>query len=780
MPENFEVNPVSLVNLLQQAESGDLQLPDFQRGWVWDDKAIVSLLASISLSFPIGAVMTLATGNQEVKFAPRLLEGVKTSPTKEPGLLLLDGQQRLTSLFFALRSPDAVVTKDTKGKEVKRHYYANINRCLDPDPYDSREECGIVSVPENRLVTENFGRIIKMNLQSQSGEIANEMFPLDIVFDPGKTLDWSMDYLRSGPGESDDRIKKWVEFNKKLISQFLQYQVPTIKLSKTTSKEAVCQVFEKVNTGGVTLTVFELLTATYAADEFNLRDDWDKRKAEFNNHPLLKRLDPPQFLQVVSLLATFNRRAHHRGDSVPPAVACKRRDVLRLEVEDYKRWADTASRGLIRAVQFLHGEYIFAARDLPYATQLVPLSAVFSVLRDKADSLSALQKIRRWFWCGVFGEMYGGSTETRFALDLPECVAWIQGKGNEPRTVIDAQFQADRLLSLRTRNSAAYKGLYALQMKAGCQDFKTGIPLGVATYFDNNIDIHHIFPISWCDKKNFDRSCSNSVVNKTPIGSKTNRVIGGSAPSRYLNKLEKQFDIDGEELDSILRSHEITPSTLRHDNFPAFFNLRFEKLLKLIEKEMEKPVNRAPNRDESPFASSDLETRVQSIIADGEGDTVEFKSTGRLNIHNSTKDPEIEWAIVKTVAAFMNTQGGELLIGVNDSANTVGIEVDYPLVHGHNRDGWELWLGNLISTTLGIVAAAEVVPRYCELDGKTVAYIKINRASKPLFATPTKAAAPKRDAPLGVNKYFYIRMANATRQLVGSELLQYTSKNWPA
>ncbi|MCY4369926.1 MAG: DUF262 domain-containing protein, partial [bacterium] len=165
MAKNFSVNPVELDHLLQQAARGDLQLPDFQRGWVWDDKAIVSLLASISLSFPIGAVMILATGNPDVRFAPRLLEGVKLDSSKEPSLLLLDGQQRLTSLFFALRSPDAVVTRDSRGKKVKRHYYADIERCLDHDPYDSREEYGIVGVPENRLVTENFGRTIKLDLR---------------------------------------------------------------------------------------------------------------------------------------------------------------------------------------------------------------------------------------------------------------------------------------------------------------------------------------------------------------------------------------------------------------------------------------------------------------------------------------------------------------------------------------------------------------------------------------------------------------------------------------
>ena len=162
----------------------------------------------------------------------------------------------------------------------------------------------------------------------------------------------------------------------------------------------------------------------------------------------------------------------------------------------------------------------------------------------------------------------------------------------------------------------------------------------------------------------------------------------------------------------------------------------------------------------------------------GRADTVEFKSTGRTNLHTGGKDPTIAWAIVKSVAAFMNTRGGELLIGVDDAGQPVGIEEDYPSVQSHNRDGWELWLGNLISISLGKIEAAAVTPRYCELDGKTVAYIKLARAAEPVFATPTKAAKPK-GATLGENKPFYIRMTNATHQLAGNELLNYTKKHWP-
>ena len=122
MEKKFSSDEIPLAQLLDRAASGVLQLPDFQRGWVWDDDHIRSLLVSISLSYPIGAVMTLVAGNPDVNFKARLLEGVTLAATPAPEMLLLDGQQRLTSLFQALKSRDPVCTRDRRGNELHRHY----------------------------------------------------------------------------------------------------------------------------------------------------------------------------------------------------------------------------------------------------------------------------------------------------------------------------------------------------------------------------------------------------------------------------------------------------------------------------------------------------------------------------------------------------------------------------------------------------------------------------------------------------------------------------------
>src|SRR5208337_954137 len=112
-----------------------------------------------------------------------------------------------------------------------------------------------------------------------------------------------------------------------------QYKVPVIVLLRETPKEAVCQVFEKVNTGGVSLSVFELITATFAADNFRLREDWDKREERLHANNNLQGIDATTFLTTVTLLSTYRRHLE-----VGSTVSCKRKDVLKLSLEDYLKY----------------------------------------------------------------------------------------------------------------------------------------------------------------------------------------------------------------------------------------------------------------------------------------------------------------------------------------------------------------------------------------------------------------------------------------------------------
>ncbi|RKY11960.1 MAG: hypothetical protein DRP65_02725 [Planctomycetota bacterium] len=216
---------------------------------------------------------------------------------------------------------------------------------------------------------------------------------------------------------------------------------------------------------------------------------------------------------------------------------------------------------------------------------------MLAILGQKADNDSVRNKIIRWYWCGVFGELYGSAIETRFARDVVEVINWING-GSEPSTINDCNFSPNRLLTLRTRNSAAYKGIYALLMRDGCLDFRTGVPIEVQSYFDEAIDIHHIFPRNWCSQNNIKDGDSNSIINKTALSYRTNRIIGGSAPSQYLKKLRSNSGMDESRQNQIMQSHLIDYDSMSKDDFLGFFNKRKESLLVRIEQATGKSISR--------------------------------------------------------------------------------------------------------------------------------------------------------------------------------------------
>lgn len=576
--------------LLKDVGSGKIRLPDFQRDWKWDVDRIASLLASVSMGYPVGVIMLLESGGADVQFATRRVSGVDPDVADKPvERLILDGQQRLTSLFQSLASGQPVQTQDSRKRRLERWFYLDMSTALDPE--GDREQA-IIAVPPDKVVRDNFGKDIVLDLSTTALECQQEMFPLGMVFDGPAVDAWMVAYLQLDKENMAERLARWSTFKEQVLANLTGYTVPVIVLRKETPREAVCTVFEKVNTGGVVLDVFELLTATFAASEFDLRQDWDERRKRLDEHKVLRGMQSTDFLQAITLLATRERRlAWQEGDSEKrPAVSCKRRDILRLTRSEYLRWAPEVERGFLWAASFLTGEMIFEARDVPYRTQLVPLAAIHVGLGGGAEVIGKVEKIRRWYWCGVLGELYGGAIETRFANDLQQVTDWCNGGEAEPITVYDSSFDPGRLLTLRTRNSAAYKGVYALLMRGGSKDWLYDQDITIASHHSLAVDIHHVFPKKWCVDNKIDGLKRESIVNKTAISAATNRKIGGRAPSKYLPILLKEAETTEEELRGRIEQHHVDYDALTSDNFEAYFDRRRQRLLDLIAQAMDKDV----------------------------------------------------------------------------------------------------------------------------------------------------------------------------------------------
>lgn len=585
-----------IADILRGIDNGTIQLPDFQRGWVWEDNRIRALIASISNAYPVGAAMFLDATGDNVHFKSRLFEGVNASHSSvSPKTLVLDGQQRTTSIYRSMYCKSAVKTMDSKKKPISRYYYLNIPLCLDTltDRIDA-----VVSVPDDRVIKENIGRDIKLDLSTPEKEYEQHYFPLNIVFDPNSTMNWMFGYLNFH-SHSQEIQSQWTNFWKEILSPMSQYQIPVIELGSDVPKEAVCQVFENVNQGGVSLTVFELVTATFAADNFELRKDWDSiwnvlkndKVMQFkNNQPAFTGTD---FLTAITLLNNYKLwQAGKRG-----GVSCKKKDVLRLQYEEYKEHKDALIEGLNEAIKFIKEQCIYTSVDLPYTSQIIPLAVTFAIDKNLWFNAKNKAKLTQWYWCGVFGELYGGANETRYVTDVQGLARWAQDDNDLPDTVQRSNFFASRLNQLTTRNSAAYKGVMALILKNHCKDFISGSEMGFASYVGEATDIHHIFPANYCEQQKIDIKKWNSVINKTPIYARTNRIIGGYAPSKYLSSIERNHGVNTADLNNYLESHLIDVEAIRSDNFDTYFQNRTNAIYDLIEMATGKTVAGRENKE---------------------------------------------------------------------------------------------------------------------------------------------------------------------------------------
>ena len=569
----MKTNDRPLTDLMKAVDNGSAQLPDFQRGWVWDDERIKALILSVIHSFPVGAAMFLEYGNESIHFKHKPIEGSNADPSVEPDELILDGQQRLTSLYNALYSKKPVHTKTDKGKEIDRYYYLDIEKALDPDADD--EEV-VISIPSTRQLTSDFGRKVETDLSTRPDEFRLKKFPLNIILNSGEEQGWQNEYY-AYYNYNPAVIQQFTELFSKIIMPTQKYAMPVIQLGKETPKEAVCQVFENVNTGGVSLTVFELVTAIFAMDDFPLRKDWEERKEKYFSGNLLNIVTATDFLTALTLLSSFKSGG---------TVSCKKKDVLALKLTEYKKYADDLCKGFSITDKLLQEERIFSSRDLPYSTQLIPLAAICTILMEgnKIYTTNIKNMVKQWYWCGVFGELYGAANETRYANDITQVIKWITDNGDLPKTVTDFFFNPTRLLSLQSRQSAAYKGIMALILKNHARDFISGAEMDFSTYSNEQIDIHHIFPKLYCIEQKYEKAKWNSIINKTPISASSNREIGGVAPSVYLSKLEKKGSVLSSDLDDYVETHLIDHDLLRNNRFQDFIIDRAKKLLSAIEQ----------------------------------------------------------------------------------------------------------------------------------------------------------------------------------------------------
>lgn len=585
----FTAKPTALVSLLQSIEKHDAVLPNFQRAWVWEPEMVRDLLISVAHLYPAGSLLTMPVSSTH--FALRAFEGAGEFTSHDrPNLMILDGQQRLTSLYQALYRREGV--------QVKRqtyHFYLDIRLLM------SESAGTAASSPFSQALfyvkEEASGKRVRYDriqplypLTTQEDELAAGCLPLNLLFDTSNALTaWQNAYLvRNSQKDMDEFLRlqaDWARLVDPWLNSMKSYPFPEVQLDANMPLGAICHIFEKVNSTGVALDVFDLCTAILWAKGFALNEEWKKTCKGLDQANFLSMLPRPlsgtYFLQAIALLDSLERKRSASRERI--AVACRKEDLMALSVETVKKWWGVLVEGYKEASKFMTNEGILDERILPYTTLIFPLAAIFAdVLHRKgaAHIGAAWPKVAQWYWCSVFSQRYSSHVETAAAQDFEEVLAWIEG-GTQPYVVRTFNFRSDALQEITSIRNAIYKGILCLLVRDGARDFGGGGKLSTDLFYDTKQDHHHIFPTDVLKQMGVqsDRR-TDTIINKTLISASVNRSISNKHPSRYVQMLIEK--VGQQTTDEILHSHRINPALLKQDNWEAFLQDRRERLRDLV------------------------------------------------------------------------------------------------------------------------------------------------------------------------------------------------------
>lgn len=535
----FQTNPRLMLQLLDELENGQLALPDFQRSFVWAPDATRELIVSIIRSFPAGALLFLQGGSSIFK-----ARAVEEAPSLQiqPSYLVLDGQQRLTSLYQAISGVG------------QSRFFLDVG--------------ALIAGSEINDAVRVFSTDRATPLETRQGQAEALMMPLSAVRNGGAAR-WRDEVVRLRNEEDPERLRELLYgVEDAYIHPLVQYRFPVTTLPEATELEAVCTIFETLNRTGKPLTPFELISARVFTGGLSLYDYWASARIK---HPVLEdfEIEPYYLLQVIAL---------RLGRS------CKRSSVLSLAADDIAlQWGEAVS-DMAGAIGLLRDECgVLINKWLPYRPMLIPLAAAWREVAEAAGpNVGAIRtKLKRWFWCACFTGEYESSSATLAERDAPVLKAWLAG-GDEPPVVRDFAWDAERWRSVTIRQQGLYRATIALTLTEYPRDFHTAAPLTQEMIEAGKVDDHHVFPRGYL--KEIGRGGEvDSVLNHALIDRATNTSIGKKAPAVYLNEIRAAL---GPALDAVLESHRLpvgSDSPLARDDFDDFLSWRIEHLAEALE-----------------------------------------------------------------------------------------------------------------------------------------------------------------------------------------------------
>ena len=729
--EKIDTDVAKLVNMI---EDGELQLPEMQRRYVWPATRVRDLLDSLYRGYPSGAILVWETDREMP--SRNLAVEQNLSPFKGHKLLL-DGQQRLTSLTAILRGKPVTVRNRKKPIEI----LFNLEHPdgppvevieVDDDLADSDQESVEQDSDEN-------GQNLQERLNQRTFVVSSSALLADPrwvrvsdVFNVAKS---DAQFLKPMVASFDD--PKFDKYSKRLqaLRKIREYPYVMHVLDKSLSYEEVAEIFVRVNSLGMKLRGSDLALAQITSRWQHSLKVFEDFQEECEQSWYM--LDLGILVRALVVFATGQSRFKTVGTT---------------PVTDLKRGWDEAKEGLRFAINFLRTNSGIENEKLLSSPLFVIAAAYYGSQRHFNLTTPEASALRSWVYIASARGHYSASSETTLDADLN-----IIRESGDLKAALESQVgrlhvDAGDLIS-RGKRSALFPMAYLALKAKGAKDWRSQLELSLSHQgSDHWIEYHHIFPRKSLKDAGYEGDQINEIANMAFIAGGTNRSLSSKPASEYLKEV---FEKSGKEA---LETHCIPtdPSLWQTSAFPLFLEYRRAALARAINDFIA-----IDQQTDQPFDTA-------ALIAKGEGETLEFKSSTRWDYRAGSINKALETVIVKSVAGILNARGGALLIGVDDKGALIGLKQDYGTLSTRpNRDGYEQHLVNLFSTSFGKDVSASLSISIQEIGGQDICTVRIPGSSKPVYVAD------------GHRERLFVRVGNTTQELNTKESVAYVKGHWP-
>jgi len=729
---------ISVRELVDMVRRGELRLPELQRQYVWTATRVRDLLDSLYRGYPSGQILVWDTDDEVPEKDLAIEQGHHSFASRK---LLLDGQQRLTSLAAVLSGHPVNVKNRVKPIDIAFNLDHPDAAPLDVAEVDE-DDSASTTIPDPDGDTPPQPSVLQ-RVQNLAFVVATNALLADPrwvrvtdIFDDDKGEFQLLQPLGIAP--DDPRYEKYSRRIRK-VRAIERYSYVMQILGRDLPYEEIAEIFVRVNSLGVKLRSSDLAMAQITARWPNSLPLFEAFAEECEKHWFT--LDLGLLIRTMVVFATHQSRFG---------------TVTRIPVPNLKSSWEEAKDGLRFAVNFLRQNAGIEDETLLSSPFLMVPIAVFAVLRRQNISEDEERRLLHWLYIAHANGHYSGSAESTLDRDLSALF-----KGGGPGELVEilhlegARFTFDSTeFAGRGGRNPLFSLSYLALKRAGAKDWHSGLGLSLShSGAAHRIQVHHIFPQSVLRKANYELGEINEIANFAFIGGGSNRAISDKSPEVYMPKIL-------EARGAVALKGQLVPNTpelWKVSNYRAFLAERRALLAECVNEFVA-----------AAAAAAQSQFDVGALVGSGESERLEFKETARLNTRTGIVDRVIENAVVRTVAGFMNSSGGMLVVGVNDAGIVVGLEADIrTLGRRQNLDGYEQALRTLLGVNLAKERCASVVVTFPEVDGTPICVLQVPRSPQPVFVGE------------GASETFYIRSGNTSERLGIEAAHNYIREHFP-